>query len=75
MTTFTTEDRVRALTEIGISVPSVWSDGKGSDFRVQALFNPNEEPDPHVEYINVQTGQVYTCRLPAFKARFTPRPE
>jgi hypothetical protein len=58
-----------------MKIPSRWTDGRGTDFQVQAIFNPNEEPDPHVEYTNTQTGQTYSCRLEAFKARFSPRPE
>ena len=42
-------------------------------FLVLAVYNPNEEHDPWVQYINESTKQEYTCRAEAFEARFTPR--
>jgi triacylglycerol esterase/lipase EstA (alpha/beta hydrolase family) len=52
-----------------------FTDGKGSNFRVVAKYNPNEEHDPWVKYINEKTKQEYSCRLEAFLARFTVSPE
>jgi len=70
MTTFTTEDRQRAQPPIG----SKWA---GTDtrleFTVLAIWNPNEEQDPWVRYVD-QADTEYTCRLEAFLTRFTQRP-
>jgi len=44
----------------------------GSTFKVTAIYNPNEENDPWVEYYNEQTKQEYTCRQEAFLHRFAP---
>lgn len=67
MTTFTSEDRERAIPKEG----SKWA---GSDtrqeFRVLAVWNPNEENDPWIRYQN-QNSDEFTCRLEAFLAKFT----
>jgi hypothetical protein len=52
-----------------------FSDSQGNKFRVLAKYNPNEENDPWVKYINENTNQEYTCRLEAFLARFSMTPE
>ena len=44
-------------------------------FKVIAIFNPNEESDPWVEYINIDTQQVYSCRQEAFLSRFSLLPQ
>ena len=44
----------------------------GTTFKVIAKYNPNEENDPWVSYINESTKQEYSCRLEAFLARFSP---
>jgi hypothetical protein len=41
-------------------------------FKVIATYSPNEDNDTWVEYANVLTNQVYTCRLEAFLSRFRP---
>ena len=51
-----------------------FTDGKGNTFKVVAKYNPNEEPDTWVKYINESTTQEYTCRMEAFLSRFTPIP-
>lgn len=49
-----------------------FSSSDGKTFKVIAKYNPNEENDPWVQYINEQTKQEYSCRLEAFLARFHP---
>lgn len=61
MITFTTKKEVTRFSS---------SDGK--IFKVIAKYNPNEENDPWVSYINEQTKQEYSCRMEAFLARFHP---
>jgi hypothetical protein len=71
MTTFTTEDRLNAVSKIARHYTS----GKGESFEVLAVWNPNEENDPWVRYRNTDLDKEYTCRLEAFLSRFSPRPE
>jgi hypothetical protein len=52
-----------------------WSDNYGHEFTLLRVWNPNEESDPWAEYASVATGQVYTCRMEAFRSRFNPLPE
>jgi len=68
MTTFTTEDRIRATAEL-----TTYPRYQGADTVVELLreWCPNEEPDTWVEFRNVRTQQVYTCRKEAFLARYT----
>jgi len=72
MTTFTTEDRLRAERP----QPKLGSRWTGADskqeFVLEAIWNPNEEQDPWARYTDA-SGQEYTCRLEAFLARFSPR--
>jgi hypothetical protein len=49
-----------------------FSSPNGITFKIIAKFNPNEEDDPWVKYINESTNQEYSCRLEAFLARFSP---
>ena len=57
-----------------IKVGSLWRGSQGADeFKVTAVWNPNEEQDPWVKYTN-QQGQEFTCRLEAFQVRFSPLP-
>jgi len=71
MTTFTTEDRQRARLKEG----SRWSGSSTrEEFTVIAVWNPNEELDPWVQYRN-QDNKEFTCRLEAFVSRFSPLPE
>jgi hypothetical protein len=68
MTTFTTEDRQRAIPQIG----SKWACSNNRDaFTVLAVWNPNEENDPWIKYCN-QDDSEFTCRLEAFLSRFLP---
>jgi hypothetical protein len=70
MTTFTTEDRLRVIPQLGTK----WRGTDGEkEFVIQAIWNPNEEPDAWVRYTD-NTLQEYTCRLEAFLSRFTQRP-
>ena len=71
MTTFTTEDRLRAVPKEG----SRWigSDTR-QEFTVLAIWNPNEENDPWIRYRN-QDDNEFTCRLEAFLTRFTRLPD
>jgi len=50
-----------------------WEGPNGLRMELIAVFNPNEEDDPWVEFMNVNTQQRYTCRQEAFLARYTPR--
>jgi hypothetical protein len=50
-----------------------WAGVDMKEFTVLAVYNPNEEQDPWVEYQD-QAGKEYTCRLEAFTARFTRQP-
>lgn len=49
-----------------------WVGPNGIKMTVLAIYNPNEEQDPWVEFENKETKQTYTCRLEAFKLRYTP---
>jgi hypothetical protein len=72
MTTFTTEDRLSAMT---------WSTDtpkypryKAADVVVELLreWCPNEEPDVWVEFRRVDTQSLHTCRKEAFLSRYSP---
>jgi len=68
MTTFTTEDRLRAVPKEGTK----WSGATSRDeFTLIAIWNPEEENDPWVKYTN-QDDREFTCRLEAFLSRFSP---
>ena len=49
---------------------NIWTDGQGKEFEIVKIDNDSD--DSWVEYINVKTGQEYSCRLEAFKDRFFP---
>jgi hypothetical protein len=49
-----------------------FSSADGKTFKVIAKYNPNEEDDLWVEYVNERTSQKYSCRMEAFLARFSP---
>jgi len=49
-----------------------WNDGQGHDFELVRVWE--QEGDPWAEYKNCLTEQVYTARLEAFRARFSPMP-
>ena len=51
--------------------PAYWISGEVAVDLV-AVYNPNEEQDPWVEFANRLTGQRYTCRQEAFLARYQP---
>jgi hypothetical protein len=71
MTTFTTEDRQRALPKIG----SRWAGANSREvFAVLEVWNPNEENDPWIRYINKDDKEL-TCRLEAFLSRFSKLPD
>jgi len=71
MTTFTTEDRLNAVSKIARH----YTGSKGEIFEVLAVWNPTEENDPWVRYRSPDLDKEYTCRLEAFLSRFSPRPE
>lgn len=50
----------------------LWHTGDGRKFELLAVYNPNEDDDPWVEYRNQTTGDTYTCRLAAFVQRYSP---
>lgn len=71
MTTFTTEDRLRAVPQEGTK----WAGADSrQEFTVLAVWNPNEEHDPWIRYRN-QDDSEFTCRLESFLTRFTRLPE
>ena len=43
----------------------------GMIFEVTSTYCPNEESDPWVTFINVDTKQEYSCRKEAFEARYS----
>jgi len=47
----------------------------GKVFKVVAIYNPNEENDPWVEFINTDTEQKYSCRQEAFLLRYSLLPQ
>ena len=70
MTTFTSEDRERAIPKIG----SKWAGTNSRDeFTILAVWNPNEESDPWVKYCN-QDDREFTCRLEVFLSRYAKIP-
>lgn len=54
-----------------VAVGSRWAGNTREVFTVLAIWNPNEQQDPWVQYRN-QDDREYTCRLEAFECRFTP---
>ena len=49
---------------------SMYCSNQGKEFQIVKIDN---DPDGSwVDYINVETGQEYSCRLEAFEARFHP---
>ena len=71
MTTFTTEDRQRAIPRTG----SKWMGASSrEEFTVLAVWNPNEENDPWIKYRN-QDDKEFTTRLEAFLHRFSKLPD
>lgn len=62
------------LTAQNNRIPIQWTDGKGNYFKIKAVYNPNEEPDPWVEYYNTQTLNTYSCRVEAFTHIFSRTP-
>jgi hypothetical protein len=69
MTTFTTEDRIKAYQG------SKWIGSyNGDEYTVLAVWNPNEEQDPWIKYVN-QEDKEFTCRLEAFLTRFSRLPD
>ena len=71
MTTFTSEDRERALPKEG----SKWVGSTSrEEFTVLAVWNPNEENDPWIRYRN-QDDREFSCRLEAFLSKFSKIPD
>jgi hypothetical protein len=52
-----------------------WSDIRGQEYELLAVWNPNEEQDPWARYRNILEDREYSCRFEAFQSRFTPRPD
>ncbi len=46
-----------------------WTSTSGELFTVNAIYNPNEENDPWVNYTN-EAGDPFSCRAEAFLSRF-----
>jgi hypothetical protein len=71
MTTFTSEDRERAIPRVG----SKWmGSSTREEFTILAVWNLNEENDPWIKYRN-QDDNEFTTRLEAFLSRFIQLPE
>ena len=60
------------LTYTSTKTVTRFSGSDGNTFKVVVTYNPNEENDPWVMYVNETTKQEYNCRLEAFLARFSP---
>lgn len=54
--------------------PNLYGTTDGAKFDLIATWCPNEENDPWVKYVNVETQQEYTCRKEAFESRFFKLP-
>ncbi len=54
--------------------PNLYGTPDGKKFDLIATYCPNEESDPWVKYMNVDTKQEYTCRKEAFESRFSKLP-
>ncbi len=54
--------------------PNLYGTPDGKKFDLIATYCPNEESDPWVKYLNVDTRQEYTCRKEAFESRFSKLP-
>ena len=52
-----------------------WSNARGQEFELLAVWNPNEEPDPWARYRDILEDKEFTCRLEAFQSRFRPMPD
>jgi hypothetical protein len=66
------DDRMMALPR---GTSKYWTDSKGQEFELLAIWNPNEEPDPWARYRDILEDREYTCRFEAFQTRFQPRPD
>ena len=53
------------------TIGQLWISPEHRQFKITDLMV--EEDDAWVAYSNVQTNQEYTCRLEAFRHRFTPQ--
>lgn len=51
-------------------IGQLWSATDFKEFKITDLTVT--EDDAWVDYVNTQTGQAYSCRLEAFRARFSP---
>jgi hypothetical protein len=54
--------------------PNLYGSTDGKKFDVIATYCPNEEGDPWVKYVNIDTKEEYTCRKEAFESRFSKLP-
>lgn len=52
----------------------IYGSAEGKVFKITAIYNPTEEDDPWVKYVNTDTLQEYSCRQEAFLARFSQLP-
>jgi hypothetical protein len=53
-----------------------WTDDTGRKFELLNVYSPREDiEDQWVEYQNRTTGDTYSCREEAFRARFRPLPD
>lgn len=52
-------------------IGQLWTTADAKQFKITDLTC--QEDDAWVAYTNSQTGQEYTCRLEAFRSRFSPQ--
>ena len=69
MTTFTSEDRLKAYEG------TRWHGSNSrEEYTILFIWNPQEENDPWVKYRN-QDDREFTCRLEAFLSRYSKLPD
>jgi hypothetical protein len=54
--------------------PNLYGSTDGKKFDLLAVYCPNEENDPWVKYVNIDTKEEFTCRKEAFEFRFSKLP-
>lgn len=60
-----------AIKQYEPTIGQLWTAPDHRQFRITDLMV--QEDDAWVAYTNTQTQQEYTCRLEAFRQRFTPQ--
>ena len=52
-----------------------WASAGGQDFELLEVWAPKDDHDLWARYRDILNDREYACRLEAFQARFTPRPD